>query len=298
MKILITGSTGLLGKGFEETSPGQDEIIGVHLRDYTVKDPAARHLSCDIRDADAVDKLFAAHRFDAVVHAAGMASVDAVERRPEEGRSSNLQATINVAEACRRAGAYLVYVSTNAVFDGKNAPYRETDAPNPLHHYGRIKLACERAVTEKSGPHAIVRPILMYGWNHVVNRPNPVTWVYEKLLRGERLSLVDDVFENPLYNHQCGRALWAILRQKPAGLFHLAGADRVNRHELGLAVARTFGLDESLIDRVDSSAFPSIAHRPPDTTFVTERMEGELGVSPLTLAEGLGQMKARMSAGS
>ena len=295
MKVLVTGSTGLLGKGFEETAPEGHEIVGVHLREYRVRDARERHLVLDIRDRDGVRRLFERERFDAVVHAAGMASVDHVEKHPEEGRASNVGGTTNVALACKEFGAYLVYISTNAVFDGEAAPYAEQAATRPLHHYGRIKLECEQAAAQ-AGAYSIARPILMYGWNHQVNRPNPVTWVYEKLLRGDKLQLVDDVFENPLYNRQCGRALWSMLRKKPSGVFHLAGGTRLNRHELGLAVARAFQLDASLIERVDSSAFPGIAPRPKDTTFVTERMEKELGVPAMTIDEGLEDMKSSMEA--
>lgn len=296
MRVLITGSTGLLAKGFEECADGSAEITGIHMRDYSVSDPRARHLSLDVRDPRAVASLFAAERFDAVVHAAGMATVDQVERHPDDGRRSNLDGTINIANACRAHGAYLVYISTNAVFDGRHAPYAEDAPTNPPHHYGRIKLACEGAVRELLPACAVARPILMYGWNHAVNRPNPVTWVYDKLLRGEPVDLVDDVYENPLYNLQCGRALWAILHRRPSGVFHLAGANRVSRYEMGLEVAKTFDLDASLVRRTDSSQFPSIAPRPPDTTFLTARMQQELGVRPMTLTEGLLDMRSRMEA--
>ena len=296
MKVLITGSTGLLAKGFEETSSDKHEIVGIHLRDYPVTDARGKHLVVDIRDAKAIDALFHRERFDAVIHAAGLATVDHVEKHPEEGKASNLGGTIHLAEACNAHRAYMVYVSTNSVFDGDSAPYAEDAPTHPLHHYGRIKLECENAVADRLKDFTIVRPILMYGWNHLVNRPNPVTWVYERMLRGETISLVDDVFENPLYNQQCGRALWAILERRPGGIFHLAGADRVNRYELGLKVAKTFDLDVSLLRRVDSSHFPNIAARPKDTSFVTTKMERVLGVKPMTLDEGLDSMKTAMGA--
>jgi dTDP-4-dehydrorhamnose reductase len=296
MKVLVTGSTGLLGKGFEETAAGSHELVGLHRREYPVRDTRMRHLIGDAADEKAMLSLFEKERFDAVVHAAGMAAVDQVEQHPAEGRASNCGGTRAVARAAKAVGAYLVYVSTNAVFDGKSAPYAENARTAPLHHYGRIKLECETIAAE-AGAHAVARPILMYGWNHMVNRPNPVTWIYEKLLRGERLSLVDDVWENPLYNRQCGRALWAMLEKRPAGVFHLAGGTRLNRHELGLKVAEAFGLDASLIGRVDSSAFPAIAPRPKDTTFDTGRMQRDLGVRALTIEEGLADMKATMGVG-
>ena len=134
----------------------------------------------------------------------------------------------------------------------------------------------------------------MYGSNHGVNRPNPATWMYEKLMRGETLHVVSDIYENPLYNIQCSQALWEILRRKTGGIVHLAGAETVNRHGFALKLASVFGLDKNLIVPVESSYFPEIAPRPRNTSFVTERMSRELGLKPLTVEQGLKLMKADM----
>jgi len=293
--ILITGGTGLLGKGMEETALSGARITSVHQRDYVVEGSKAKHLVLDIRNKPAVERLFSRHRFDTVIHAAGIASVDYVERHYAESLESNIVGTLNITSACRQRGIHLIYISTNAVFNGKRAPYREADPVGPVNKYGRLKVECERLVGETLKHFTIVRPILMYGWNHIVARPNTATWIYDKLIRGESLHLVNDVYENPLFNHQCGRALWAIIRKKPAGTFHVAGKDVVNRYSFALQIAKVFGLDASLVRSVDSSFFPDIAARPRNTAFVTTRMERELGVAPMPLEEGLKAMKASMS---
>lgn len=292
--ILITGGTGLLGKGMEEIAPAGWRIVSVHQRDYTIDDAKAKHLVLDIREKRVVDRLFEKHRFDAVVHAAGIASVDYVEKHYAESLESNLVGTLNICSAARRAGSHLIYVSTNAVFDGMKPPYKENAPLRPVNKYGRIKVECERLVAETQIGFTIMRPILMYGWNHPVTRPNTATWIYAKLLRGETVELVDDVTENPLYNIQCGQALWAMVRKKPSGIFHIAGEDAVNRWKFGTTLAKVFGLDAGLIKRVTSARFPDIAKRPPNTTLSTRRMEKELGVKPVSLLDGLTAMKAAM----
>ena len=292
--VLITGGTGLLGKGMEETAPKGWKILSVHQRPYAVEDSRARHLVLDIRDKVAVDRLFSRHKFDVVVHAAGIASVDFVEKHYAESLESNLVGTLNITSACRRAAIPLVYVSTNAVFDGRKPPYKETDPINPVNKYGRIKVECERLVRETLEHYTIMRPILMYGWNHAVTRPNPATWIYEKLMRGETIDMVDDVTENPLYNIECGRILWAIAAKRPEGVIHAAGDDACNRYEFARKVAEVFGLDATLIRRVSSKRFPDIAARPANTTLSTKRMERELGIKPLKLVDGLRAMKASM----
>ena len=294
--VLVTGGTGLLGKGLEETMPSGWRVVSLHQRAYKVTGSKATHLILDIRDKRAVDRLFARRRFDAVVHAAGIASVDYVENHYAESLESNIVGTLNVTSAARRADTHLIYVSTNAVFDGKKAPYRETDPVHPINQYGRLKVECERLVQETLQRWTIVRPILMYGWNHAVTRPNPATWIYEKLLKGETVSMVTDVHENPLYNISCGHALWAAIAKRPSGIFHLAGRDEVDRYQFALAVAAAFGLDAALVKPVTSKAFPGIAPRPKNTTFVTTRMARELGVRPMGVREGLEAMKAAMAA--
>lgn len=292
--ICITGGTGLVGKDLEETAPENFQIVSIHKRDYTVDDPKATHMVLDVRDKDQVDELFVKYEFDAVVHAAGISSVDFVETHYAESLESNLDGTRNLALACREAGCYLVYVSTNAVFDGSSAPYRESDPVRSVNKYGQIKIECEKLVSQLLKRFSIVRPILMYGWNHPVGRMNPVTWLLDRLMRGEVVHMVNDVYENPLYNLQCGQAIWEMIRKKPSGAIHVAGSEVLNRYEFALKVAKVFGLDVSLIRPVESSFFPSIAPRPKNTSFVTERVEQELELEPWDVERGLHSMKSRM----
>lgn len=294
--VLVTGSTGLLGRAIEEMAPDDYRIVGTHLRAYGVASSRCRHLVLDTCDKSKVDRLFATHEFDTVVHCAGVASVDYVERHYAESLESNITGTLNVTSACRRAGCHLIYISTNAVFDGTAGPYRESDPANPINKYGHLKAECERLIRETLERFTILRPILMYGWNQPSGRPNPATWLIERLRRREVVHMVNDVFENPLYNLQCGEVLWRIVERKLPGVLNVAGAETVNRYEFALKVATVFGLDGALVRPVDSSFFPDIAPRPRNTSFVTERMERELGIRPLTLEQGLKLMREREAA--
>ena len=285
-KILVTGGTGLLAKGFVETAPKDTEIICLHLRDYQVNDSLATHLSLDIRQKNLIDALFLKHKFDVVIHAAGIASVDYVETNYAESLESNIVGTLNITAACRKSGTYMVYVSTNAVFDGLTPPYSENSTVGPINKYGRIKLECERLVQETLENYCIFRPILMYGCNHPMGRVNPATWLLKQLRAGEIVHMVNDIYENPVYNGQCGEALWKVVQKKPLGIFHIGGGEIVNRYEFAIQLAEVAGLDKSLIQPVDSSYFTTIAERPRNTSFITDRMKQELGVKPLTIKEG------------
>ena len=292
-RVLVTGGTGLLGQAVCAVVPAGWSVISTHLRPYAAETPGIVDVTADVRSRPALERLFSTHRFEAVVHAAGIASVDYSERYVAESIASNLEGTRHMAELCAAAGARLIYVSTNAVFDGTAAPYAESDPVHPINAYGRIKVACECVVRETAERAVIVRPILMYGWPHPMGRPNPVTWVVDALERGQTIHVVDDVFENPLYNVCAAQAIWAILERDITGTIHLAGRDTVSRVELARRVARIFRLDESLIRSVGSGYFPDIASRPPNTTLRTDRMESELGIAPSALDDSLHFMAAR-----
>lgn len=298
MKILITGGTGLLGQALMATSRSEHQLTLLHRRDYPAGGAGVEPIVLDILQAGLLAEVFETRAFDAVIHAAGIASVDYVEQHFEEAWRSNVIGTQHIADLARKKDVRLVYVSSNAVFDGKAAPYGERSPTNPINKYGRIKVECEALVTRLCPEAVIVRPILMYGWHLAEGRANPVTWLLERLRKGESTPLVTDVRENPLWAHQCAEAIWRILRLGRTGTFHIAGKNVVNRYELGQLVAQVFGLDASLLRPVDSSFFPSIAARPHNTSFLTERMEHELGVEPLSVLQGLVQMRVLVGAAS
>jgi dTDP-4-dehydrorhamnose reductase len=299
MRVLITGGTGILGKALAETRPPDCSILSVHQRPPRVVNPATEELLVDVRDRDAIAGLFKSRSFDVVIHAAGISNVDYAEQHQDEATVSNVTGTANVVDLCNDFGRHVIYISTNAVFDGTRAPYREMDPTCPVNAYGRIKAQCEELVRKKARSFSIVRPILMYGWHYPSARKNPVTWLLEKLRAGESVPMVTDVYENPLFSLQAGVALWKVVARRDVDLVHLAGGTIVNRYELAHAVARQFGLDAGLVKAVDSSFFPSLAPRPQNTTFVTERMDKDLGMVPLSLADGLRKMaEASQAAGN
>lgn len=289
--ILITGGIGLLGRGLVLSAPRALKLQIVRLRRIPEKPVRGICQVLDVTNKRCVETLFAKKQFSAVIHAAGIASVDHVRENYAESLESNIVGTLNISSACRKRSIPLIYISSNAVFDGSKPPYCETDRPNPVNEYGELKLECERLIQKTINNYLIVRPILMYGWNGRWGRLNPITWLLQKLENNETVNLVDDVKENPLYNVEAGRCIWKALEMNMQGILHLAGATEVSRYEFAVKAAEVFGKNPRLIRPVPSSYFSNLAVRPPNTTFETSRMRKELGIPPLSLPEGLRAMK-------
>src|SRR5271169_3739163 len=152
MRILVTGSEGMLGQDLVPHIAGRHEVIPLVQADV------------DITDSDRTSFVISGAKPDVVIHAAAFTAVDACEGNPKLSFQVNAEGTRNVALACRQARAAMVYLSTDYVFDGKKTcPYVETDEPNPINVYGESKLQGEKYVTELAEHAWIVRTSWLFG---------------------------------------------------------------------------------------------------------------------------------------
>jgi len=294
MRILITGSTGLLGSTLHRTAPPDVMLFGIYLsgRPLGQSLPGAIR-AADIRKREQIEDVFAWARPDVVIHTAGVGSVDFAEKNRSEAYISNVVGTKIVGQAARRYGARFIYVSSNAVFDGEHPPYAEDDPVNPINYYGELKVEAEEWVKSSGLSYTIVRPILMYGWPFPGGRGNLVTWCIDSLEKGKSIKVVDNVFSKPLLVTACAEAIWTIVGRECNGVYHVAGADHLSLYEFLRLVAKVFELNADLIEPVPDSYFSSqLAPRPKDTSFSTEKMERELELKPVKVLDGLRYMKA------
>lgn len=295
-KVLITGGAGLLGKALIKYKPKNFNVYATYYPELPIDIVEGCDPYClDVQDGAEVEEIFNITEPDIVVHTAGLANVDYCESHKEESWQVNVNGTKNIISACIKKECKLIYISSNAVFDGENAPYKEEDKVNPLGIYGMEKVECEKIVANSGLEYAIARPILMYGWNNKNERNNPVTWLIDCLRSGKEVFMVDDIYCNPLLDFNCAEAIWAIVELNRRGVYHIAGKDCANRYEFAVETARVFELDENLIKPVKNDFFKNIALRPKNTCYVTKKMEEDLKVRPMGIKEGLLFMKEHLS---
>ena len=153
----------------------------------------------DIRDKQEVMSVISGIKPAVVIHTAAVVNVDYCEEHPEEAWDTNVNGTENVALAAKEAGARLIYISTDSVFDGEKGMYVETDTPHPVNTYGRSKLEGEGKVQQWM-PDALIVRTAFYGWSpNQSNRPSLSEWVVTNLRQGKILNMFTDVFFSPIF---------------------------------------------------------------------------------------------------
>ena len=296
MKILLTGGTGLLGKSIIDTNK-DNEIISISNDDNDLLSKInvnTEYINADILNVDRCLDIAKSFKPNYLIHCASIGSPDFAEKNKEITWNTNVNGTAKMVDICNCVGSKMIYISSNGIYDGLSAPYSETDKPIPLNYYGETKLKAEEITKECKNGCTIVRPILMYGWNSSLSRKNIVTMALDKLNKNENIFVYNDVYSNPLYSIQCAQAIWKIIENGYEGIFNIAGKERTTIYGLIKKVAEVFEKDKNLVKPVKQGYFSELVSRPIDTSFNTDKMVNQLGITPLTLEEGLTLMKNSM----
>ena len=290
MRILVTGSNGLLGQKLVHALRVRTdvELIATSIGANRVPETEGySYASLDITNRQQVLDAVAEHRPNVLINTAAMTHVDKCVADKEGCWKLNVTAVEHLVEACEANNVHLLHLSTDFIFDGEAGPYRETDGPNPVSYYGESKLAAERVVEKAQCSWAIARTVLVYGVTESMSRSNVVLWAKGALEKGEPIRVVNDQFRTPTLSEDLAAGCIQIAEQKATGIYHLSGKDFMSVLELVQRVADHFGLDASIATPISSEALNQPAKRPPITGFVLDKARTELGYAPRNFEEGL-----------
>ncbi|SNC75313.1 dTDP-4-dehydrorhamnose reductase [Hymenobacter gelipurpurascens] len=291
MKILLTGSNGLLGQKLVAllrkepgvqlvaTSRGENKLAALY--------PEVQFVPLDVTDRAHVQQVVAQQRPTHLIHTAAMTNVDECQLNQEACSQQNVTATEYLVEACEQNAVHLLHLSTDFIFSGEHGPLAEDALPGPINFYGESKLAAEKAVQACRVPWAILRTVLVYGTAHDYGRTNIVLWVRDSLRAGRPIKVVDDQLRTPTLAEDLAQGCWLAAQKHATGIYHISGRELLTPYQMALQVADYFGLDSGLIEKVDASTFTQPAKRPARTGFIISKAEEELAYSPHSFSEGI-----------
>jgi len=290
MKILITGSNGLLGQKLVAQCLKNGIIFLATSKDLNRNSdcPEDKYHSLDITNPVQIKDVFDLFQPTHIIHTAAMTNVDQCEDSPEECILINTTSVSYLFEESKRLNAHFQLLSTDFVFDGQIGNYKEDDTVNPLSVYAKSKVRAEEFLQNDAYKNwSIVRTIIVYGTANNLSRSNIVVWAKSALQKGDKMTIVDDQFRAPTWADDLAWACLAICEKVHTGIFHICGPEIMSIFSIVERIAKYYTLSTENLQKTNSLQLNQSAKRPPKTGFDLSKARKILGYSPKTLEQTL-----------
>lgn len=246
MKVLVTGANGQLGYDLiKELNKRNIENIGVDKNDF------------DITNQDETENFILNCKPDAIIHCAAYTNVNKAEDEKDLCYKINVDGTKNIASACKKIDAKMIYISTDYIFDGKkNSPYEIDDNPNPLNFYGKTKLDGENIIKNSLEKYFIVRISWVFG----KNGNNFVKTMLNLSQTQNELNIVSDQIGSPTYTVDLSKILCDMILTGKYGIYHATNENYCSWYEFAQEIFKISDIKIKL-NPVKTKDFPSKAKR-------------------------------------
>jgi dTDP-4-dehydrorhamnose reductase len=223
MKVIVTGAEGQVGWELVRTAPAGAKIIALGQGDL------------DITNPEAVAVVTQEEQPDLIINAAAYTAVDRAEEEVDKAYKVNAEGAANIARGCGKAGARLIHISTDFVFDGnKPEPYLPGDKPNPLGVYGGSKLLGENAVMDETAGQAVV---LRTSWVYSAHGSNFVKTMLRLMNERDKLNVIADQVGSPTWAKDLAQAIWLIAGKKDMqGVYHWTDDGKASWYDFAVAI--------------------------------------------------------------
>lgn len=267
-KVLITGSSGMLGVDLSCELKKDYEVVGTDLIQNNLSAVTAFH-KCDIVDCKSIKAVVGKARPDIIVHAAAWTDVDGCELDKDKAYKVNSEGTRNIAMACKDLEVVLFYISTDFIFDGKKkTPYKEIDMPNPISIYGDSKLKGEHYVGELLKKYFIIRTSWLYG----KNGKNFVDTIMAKSKKEKMLRVVNDQVGAPTHTKDLAKAIHVMLDKifksqgrrvtgSQVGTYHVSNSGSVSWYDYAKEILK-LAKSDTKVEPISSAESSRPARRP------------------------------------
>lgn len=282
-KLLVTGASGFLGWHVCQAAKQTWKITGTAFS-HQGNIAGVNFVNIDLTDFEAMKKIFLEIRPDAVIHTAAKSDPNFCQTHQTESQKVNVDASVNIAGLCADHEIPCVFTSTDLVFNGLNAPYREGDTVCPVNVYGEQKVLAEQGMVKRHPMTAICRLSLMFG----IPGPGSKSFIQpmmETMRDGRELTLFVDEFRTPVSVTTAVAGIFLSL-EKVHGLVHIGGKERVSRYEFGKLLMNTLNIANARLIPTRQKDLIMAAPRPPDVSLDSTKAFS-LGFKPLPLSDEL-----------
>lgn len=286
-KVTGTGLTGLVGSRVKELTADVFDWLNLN-----------RSSGVDITDEKSVTDAIEKSDSSVLVHFAALTDLNEAEKQKNDKNGLcyqiNVVGTKNIALTCAKKSKHLIYISTDAVFDGeKESPYIETDKPNPVNWYGQTKWLGEQEVVNSGCKFTILR--IAYPFRaKFENKKDFVRKLLDKFSKGETLKMFSDTLFTPTYIDDIAKTLKTIIQVKPSGIFHVVGSSILSPFQAATEIAGVFSFNSKLIKPISLSEYLATSFRPYPrwAGLSNQKIKKSLGISMCNFDQALEGCKA------
>lgn len=271
-KIIITGASGVVGSNLVKNiiTNKKYELICL-FNENNININSCLNIKVDITNTEEVLELWKL-KPDFIIHCAALTNINFCENNQALAYNINVNGTKNIVELAKKAGAKLIYISTDAVFDGIKGNYNEEDSPNPMNIYGKTKHEGEK-ICMKNLVNSIIARISVFGFSLNEHRGDKKKSFIENIVyrlnnRKELVGFID-AKTSMIYVKYLGDILIKLFEKDLNGIFHIGGLQSLSKYEFMIRIAEIFGFDNSLIKKSSIESLNNNDHirRPKDCSF-------------------------------
>lgn len=271
-RFLITGVSGLLGNNLAYYFKDKYEILGLY-NSHPVIINGIRTEKCDISHKDSIKRIIHEFNPSIIMHCASLTNVDQCETEKDATEKINVLSTKYLVNSIKNKDIKLIYISTDAVYDGIKGDFSEDDNINPLNYYGLSKYEGELEVAKNKD--SLVFRTNIFGWN-IQDKKSLGEWVLDKLKINQNITGFKDAFFSSIYTLEFARIIDIAIQKDLSGAYNCGSADTCSKYEFAIKIADCFGLDKTLITPISIDDFDFQAKRGKALTLNIKRLQRKL----------------------
>ena len=282
LKFLVTGSAGLIGQQVVKDLSESNEVFSSYNHSMPEYGEPVR---MDLRDHKQISGVFDEKNPDVVIHLGAMTDVDLCERENHSASEINAKSTETIAKECSKQNSFLIYLSTDYVFDGNSGLYKENDITNPIGYYGKSKLDGEISIQDSLSEYCIARTSTPFGV-HSKKKSFPI-WIIENLEQKNQINVLTDQITSPTYIPNLSKMLIEIAERKITGILHVSGASNMSRYDMACKIANKLNYDQSLLKPATMDEMNWTAKRPKNSSLDVSKAVSILHEKPQTIEKSI-----------
>lgn len=282
-RIYITGIAGLLGGNAGYLLKNKYSIAGVDIININMDNVQTE--SFDMLDEKLLKQSLKRFKPDVVIHTVAAINVDKCEEDIQYAKKLNVILTQTVTNTCNELGIKLIYISTDAVFDGEKVElYDELDLTNPVNVYGSTKLEGEQIVL-KNKSNLVLRTNI-YGFN-IQNKNSFGEWILYSLIENKTINMFDDINFTPILVNELANILGMAIEKDLSGLYNACGTNSISKYDFAVLIKDTFAIKSGVINKTISDTFPFKAKRSKNMGMSNLKLRNELNLKISTPKESI-----------